>query len=1311
MPGRIFLLTKKAKAFLVLSLLLIIAAILIVQPRLSKSVKASPSNDNTSVFTGQFLPAFLGGAYDPTEAYKRIAGLPVYVFGYDRWSGTQAMVINNYAIRTQIRADGSFQVQGLPTAAHYAVYFPYKLKADGGVERTDCVAGAGALDPCANDTAKTAEFRWPDDEDQIKDVFSYAQGDASAVTIGNTQVDNQQVKLGKVFLTNETRVDIVNHINVFPLVPNKTLKIVLKDYTDDSSFEVVAQRIVSEKTEFESAANSLTVPVSFPIIRGRTSSALAPGSGYKIYNKTFQAYAPPGKYVISYWRTESNNPSYKDWDTKSPVNSIKNGLSLEKVTRDWRAVSSDPNLIGPVWPNGIKIWGTVTDKDGYLMDGTNENHPNVLIDLKSDTGLENTYAGRNDETGPDKNFYAPGLGLDLPTRTIWGIYAIAQTVPESIALTFSTQIEMPWVYIKEEVGKNYQQDPQPPKPNTSSKFIRGTDGPIRIDLTASKGTNSSGYNTGLFLKLGCPTAGCPDFANANARLVTDNSQNFSIPALSKTYGANRLGEIYIPDADLKRDQAYGIEIRAGNMISYPSVNYPSTGYLEQTVQLAQSSYWGTSESYKFLGIVPIPFFKTAIASSDGKVHGKVTLKMAGTGTTISGLKITFKAIRVVNSIDKVKDGYPCTVSDGCGVLYNGVVSNDLPAGLEGGGEFEIVVPQPLTVDQAKVECAKAFISGGLISAAYCGQLLSSDRITETYSVNVAGTTVEAGGKQTPAEDGHTFQVDSKNPTIMPFVLTPGFSCNRAFPVDGLNWNILSNVPCNMGMFFSNSLDGFFNFIQKNGLQMRPLTLETGVVNVWNVNRALANIFFVILLIIIGIATILRLEPKTYNLGTLLPRLFINIALANFSLLLVQILIDTANILTQTFFTLMEGVLKGVSWTGGGQLLSSGSPGVAGSALMGGLAGGLALVFIGAIVAVAVTSGAALIPILTFILSLVLSVVVFALGLILLFFLRYAGVWIATALAPIFFVVNTLPSKTFEGLSKLFWSTVLPLIFMGPVMAFVLGMGMLLLTIGGDENGLFAGFGTAIVGLLALFATLQVPGILSGLFGKGLINAEFGGKEGTSGMAGGMVAGRLGAKDMDTLKKERLNASAMEGFAERGKGDSRFGALGGVFKGLTGRYATQDAEHKQFEANVKAGGASRAKPWQKARTEMTGDAELARQADVSPDQFKLLSGYFNNASRTKVDEGLYTGNMVPKRNAAGIPLITGEQEAERITLGDFFTRNGIALNAKGEVGDKVAAINAFKKIKPPAGATDDQIEAQNLNMQKMRQFARVTKVPD
>ncbi len=84
-----------------------------------------------SIFSGRFIPAFIGQAYDPSEAYAAMTGLPVYVVAFQSWrggaiGGNTTWVTGDLAIRTQIRADGTFQVMGLPEEAYYGVYFPYK---------------------------------------------------------------------------------------------------------------------------------------------------------------------------------------------------------------------------------------------------------------------------------------------------------------------------------------------------------------------------------------------------------------------------------------------------------------------------------------------------------------------------------------------------------------------------------------------------------------------------------------------------------------------------------------------------------------------------------------------------------------------------------------------------------------------------------------------------------------------------------------------------------------------------------------------------------------------------------------------------------------------------------------------------------------------------------------------------------------------------------------------------------------------------------------------------------------------------------
>ena len=111
------------KVLSVLTVALIVGlgfSVAMVSPDTSEAFVRS---SNTNVFTGRFIPAFVGGAYDPSPAFSQIAGLPVYVFAYDFWSGANqsgenSWIVSDIAVRTQVRADGSFQVQGMRQTFH-----------------------------------------------------------------------------------------------------------------------------------------------------------------------------------------------------------------------------------------------------------------------------------------------------------------------------------------------------------------------------------------------------------------------------------------------------------------------------------------------------------------------------------------------------------------------------------------------------------------------------------------------------------------------------------------------------------------------------------------------------------------------------------------------------------------------------------------------------------------------------------------------------------------------------------------------------------------------------------------------------------------------------------------------------------------------------------------------------------------------------------------------------------------------------------------------------------------------------------------
>jgi len=74
----------------------------------------------------------------------------------------------------------------------------------------------------------------------------------------------------------------------------------------------------------------------------------------------------------------------------------------------------------------------------------------------------------------------------------------------------------------------------------------------------------------------------------------------------------------------------------------------------------------------------------------------------------------------------------------------------------------------------------------------------------------------------------------------------------------------------------------------------PIFVEHG----WNLMRGLANMFFLLTLVFIGLATILRL--REYELQRTLPRLIIAALLVNFSAVLVGFIVDISNLLASYF---------------------------------------------------------------------------------------------------------------------------------------------------------------------------------------------------------------------------------------------------------------------------------------------------------------------------------------------------------------------------------------------------------------------------
>jgi len=128
----------------------------------------------------------------------------------------------------------------------------------------------------------------------------------------------------------------------------------------------------------------------------------------------------------------------------------------------------------------------------------------------------------------------------------------------------------------------------------------------------------------------------------------------------------------------------------------------------------------------------------------------------------------------------------------------------------------------------------------------------------------------------------------------------------------ISFNFVISLFLYLGAIIRIIVSSFFWFaamLLEIALGLEEFT-EAGVVQMgWQITRDLANMFFVLILLVIAFATILRIE--TYGMKSLLPKLVIAALLINFSLVLAGLIIDFSQVLTYFFYDQI-GSTTGVS---------------------------------------------------------------------------------------------------------------------------------------------------------------------------------------------------------------------------------------------------------------------------------------------------------------------------------------------------------------------------------------------------------------
>jgi hypothetical protein len=193
------------------------------------------------------------------------------------------------------------------------------------------------------------------------------------------------------------------------------------------------------------------------------------------------------------------------------------------------------------------------------------------------------------------------------------------------------------------------------------------------------------------------------------------------------------------------------------------------------------------------------------------------------------------------------------------------------------------------------------------------------------------------------------------------------------------------------------------------------TTSAAVIKGWVVVRDIGNMVFIIALLIIAIATILKIE--TYQWKKALPKLIIMAVLINFSKTICGLFIDFAQVVMMTFVNAFKVGGTGIfaSFVGIGQSLSANT----------GIEGGLDTIF--SFDKIIATLGLALIR------TIIAGVVICVMLIVLL--ARMAMLWILVVLSPLAFAMASFPQG--QKYASQWWQKFGNYVIVGPLLAFFL----------------------------------------------------------------------------------------------------------------------------------------------------------------------------------------------------------------------------------------------------------------------------------
>ena len=452
-------------------------------------------------------------------------------------------------------------------------------------------------------------------------------------------------------------------------------------------------------------------------------------------------------------------------------------------------------------------------------------------------------------------------------------------------------------------------------------------------------------------------------------------------------------------------------------------------------------------------------------------------------------------------------------------------------------------------------------------------------------------------------------------------------------------------------------------VETNFMQIRADELfqeHDGVLKAWSIFRDMANVVFVILFLVVIFSQLTGIGIDNYGIKKILPKLIVVAILINLSYLICILAVDLSNILGSGLNAMFSSIADQIPVEkyeiSPGQSLVSWGLGTTGAAgglvLFSLLSGPLGAFAIGAAVGLTV-------------LGVVITIVISIVFLYLILVIRYAGVVLLIAIAPIAIVCYMLPNT--EKLSKRWIDLLKSLLMVYPICGALVGAGKLagnVLASTGNETLAIAGMIVSVLPFFLIPKLLKSSLALAGNIGAKLSSIGQSTGRGLSKTATGAITGSEKFKNWSQYQGERRGGIRAERLMNRLNRRA-----GGNIQNLS-----QRDQHRLLNA-TNAANAWRQKNAQAGVGAFELDENLAMtraQSGKRAQELKSYSDQYSTLTRTGM------GNEL----SAAVAAYQGDRSAENAT------RLEAAIAASESRGMNKEMLSMLGGLKLSAGSAQD-----------------------